>query len=162
MAQIAQVDDAQAIDLDDENRVLAPLHSLDIIVVGADRTNVNVLEGEVSWNPFGRLAFGPQSLNGLGLGAVGDDPNLGVIVVKGAHENQIGVNLMSAKCFDGMRIERYERSLGRLEYEERLAIPTQSQFWACIDPCSANEGSGQGDDEMKMPKHESDSEDSAS
>ena len=130
VAKVAQVDDAQAVYIEDEHAVLAALRAGHVIVISAHRLNAHVLELFVEDVPGvpTRLVFF-QGVDLLGLFDVRDGVGAGVIDVEMRHEHEIGLELRPAIRLDGVRVGNDARALGRNDLEERLPIPTDYDFF---------------------------------
>ena len=154
MAQVAQVREPEPIGFDDEDGILTSLHSFHCVVIDTHGPNVHVFEREVGRHPVRSLSFDFEPLHDLRLGSVADDRDLGVIAMQMTHQDQVGGNLMPAKRFDGVRIERHLRPLGGFKDKERLAIPRQRELWSCIDASGQQHSAKkQGTKERICPYH---------
>src|SRR5262249_42471612 len=120
------VNDAQAVHLDDVNRIFAALHAHHVVVVGRDRLDMHVVDLLVDGVP---VVF----LDGA-LAAVVDehflvvpvlnDVELGGVVVQVRGEDDVGLDAgNAAELGDGVGVDDDASPLGGLDLEKRLAVP---------------------------------------
>jgi len=158
VAEVAEVDDAQAVGLDDEDAVLAALGAALVVVVGADGVEMDVLAAGL----LERLLEGIELLRLAPLAAdlleavedflafaqalgVADDAELRVVGVEVAHQDEVGVDRFWVKLLDGVRVGDDADAVGGHDLEHRLAVPADAQAFVGGggDGCQ-RQGDGQG------------------
>src|SRR5260370_12625840 len=129
MAQIAKMDNPQAVYFHNEDGVLAFFHALSVIVINSHGANMHVPEFFVDQVPFRLFVCLFESLNDLEFPLVFQDADLSMIVMEMADEDQVGADDLPAVNVNRMRIEDDSGAFAGLQIEERLAVPAEDHLF---------------------------------
>src|SRR5262249_42398056 len=128
MAEVAEVNDAQSVHVDDKDRILAVLGAADVVMVNANGADAHVAEGLVDAVPVEAVAVHLEAVENFCLIRILEDVDLGVVVVLVTDEHQVRRYLLAAVIVDGVRVKDYPGLLGGDELEKGMAVPANDHF----------------------------------
>src|SRR5207253_4438019 len=109
------------------------------VVIDAERADVDVTKSLIDVIPIQLVADSSESVQSLHLHVVLDCFELVMVVMLVANEDQVGGDFLAAVGVDQMRIKNNVRALAGLQFEERLAMPTNGKLdgLVCCRVCSS-------------------------